>query len=387
MSGGRAAAWSLLIVAIGATAWGARFYSRSDEPEPPRRAAPAESVAVEIAPPKTPPIDWVAWREKAWTRIEPRLAEADRKAAAVIEEEIKSLGEFFEGRRAGVRPFAEAVLSMRGKWVYLKSKLPSAEDDAHLRYLNEQFEKHVFKIDDLRQAIEQSVTVQLGRMEGIENQLLAEIRDELSEGLPRGAPAIDIAEDEAKFRHEYGRLLSVVSMEVARDTKVALSREAGSLVAGEVAAVIAVRVATAVATRLGISGGVLGVGAASGWATFGIGLVAAVVIDFAIDKAAKAAGYDPVVKVSQKVDEVLSQVRTLLIDGDPDARMTLEKLKQMAVDDPDPTVRAECQKAVDAIDGGGQLGLRHEMQRLQLERAAVRRGALRRLVDGVGAEG
>ena len=300
MTGGRASLWAAVIVAVGAVAWGSRYFFQADEAEPPRQATATAPTVAEVAPPKAEPIDWVAWRTKAWTKIEPRLAAADREAAATIEEETRALGEFFDGRRDGIKPFAEAVLSLKGKWVYAKSKLPTAEDDAHLKYLNEQFERHVFPIADLKRLVEQSVTVYVGRLQAIENQLLAEIRSDLSDGLPPNTTAPNLGLDEATFHKEFDRLLTGVAAEVGSDTKVALSRETGSLVAGEIAAVIAVRVATSVAARLGLSAGVLGAGAASGWATFGVGLVAAVVIDFAINQAVKAGGYDPVERVSQR---------------------------------------------------------------------------------------
>lgn len=364
-----------LVVAFGIAVWAGRFYLPA-EGLPELRIAPED-----VEPPATnSPIDWSAWRQKAWHKIEPRIDEADRADLAALELQLATIDEFFHERRAGTKPFAEAVLSLRGKWVFVKSRLPSADDGAHLRFLEENFEKNVFTIADLKQTIESTIRGYVSRVQGIENKLLVDVRADLSERelAVAGAPLIALPEQE--FRRRFDLLLQNVATAVSRDSQFAASREVVSFVSGEVAAQIAVRVATAVAARLGISAGVLGTGAAAGWATFGVGLVAAVVIDVAIDRVTKAAGYDPVERVATKVDEVLEQVRQLILAGDPEAWAVLAKLRTMAENDPDPNVRAESGRAVESIEAGGSLGLRRELRQLHDSRAKLRREALRRLV-------
>ncbi|MCE9603458.1 MAG: hypothetical protein K8U03_00990 [Planctomycetia bacterium] len=364
-----------LIVSFGAAVWLGRFYLPAAH-MPELRIAPAD-----VAPPATnSPIDWTTWRRKAWDKIEPRIDEADREALECLKVELASIDEFFYERRAGTKPFAEAVLSLQGKWVFVKSKLPTVDDDAHLKFLQEKFEQNIFAIADLKTVIESAIGGYVSRVQGIENQLLVDVRADLSErefAVP-GAPLAALPEQE--FRRRFERLLQDVAEAVARDSQFAVSREVVSFVSGEIAAQIAVRVATAVATRLGVSAGILGTGAASSWATFGIGLVAAVAIDVAIDRITKIAGYDPAEKISEKVRDVLKQVRTLLVEGDPEALAALDKLRSMARSDNDATVRAESQKAVDSIEAGGSLGLRRELLKLHETRAKLRREALRRLV-------
>lgn len=364
-----------VFVSLGVFAWVGRFSAPVD-PTPVVRIAPPE-----VIPPATnTPIDWTAWRERAWDKIEPRIDQADEDDLAALELQLATIDEFFGERRAGSRPFAESVLSLRGKWVFVKSKLPTAEDDAHLEFLQEKFEQNVFAIADLKQAIESAIGGYVSRVQGIENRLLVDVRADLSEKefAEAGPPLTTIPETE--FRRRFGVLLENVAAAVSRDAEFAASREVVSFISGEIAAQIAVRVATAVAARLGVSAGVLGTGAAAGWATFGIGLVAAVVIDVAIDRVTKAAGYDPVGRVAAKVDEVLSQVRQMIVDGDPEAWKALEKLRLMAVDDPDANVRQVAKQSVESIEAGGSLGLRRELDELHKARSKLRREALRRLV-------
>ena len=190
-----------------------------------------------------------------------------------------------------------------------------------------------------------------------------------------------LASDE-QFRREYQALLIKVTQQIAGDLKIDFSRELVSLVAGEVAAKVALRVALAVSARLGMSAGVLSVGAGSSWATFGVGLVAAVVIDAALAKAIRAAGYDAEKQVAEKVNETLDHVRSLLVDGDPEALAVYEKLRQMEQNDPDPSVRDDCRAAADRIARSGNLGLRRELEQIHAARARLRNETLRRMILG-----
>ncbi len=376
----RAWTWTTLILVVGVSAWGSRYYFAAATSSNPSTAPEMLVAAAGPPPPAVKPIDWDAWRRKAWTKIEPRLSAAERAAEAALVEELRTIDDFFRERGAETRAFAESVLSFEGKWQFVKSKLPTAEDDQHLRYLNERFEAHVFRLDELRQVVESAVGAYGSRLQGIENQLLVDVRADLSSSeLGVDVPPRFVSTGD-EFRRRYAALLDVVSADVARDFNVAVSREVSSLVAGEAAAMTAVRIASAVASRLGVSAGVLGAGAASGWATFGAGLVAAVVVDAALNRVIRAAGYDPVAQIQEKIDAVLRDVRGLLVEGDPEAVAAYDKLRRLAGDDPDAEVRRECAAAVRAIEAGGSLGLRRELDRLRQARGTVRREALRRLV-------
>ena len=276
--------------------------------------------------------------------------------------------------------FSKEVLSLSGKWKFVKSKLPTAEDDAHFRYLDERFQQHVFSSDDLRRTLESVVAEYVSRLEGLESQLLVDVRADLSDGELAVPGAPKLPPTDAALRSEFNRMIDAVAGDVSRDVSVGVSMTTASLVGGEVAAQIAVRVATAVGARLGVSAGILGAGAASSWATFGVGLVAAVAVDVALTKVVKAAGYDPEVRVAERVNSVLDQIHSMLIDGDPQAVTTYAKVTQLMRDDPDAVVREECRKAAAAIERSGGLGLRRELSELQKARNALRREALRRLV-------
>jgi hypothetical protein len=374
---------TLVVLLASAGGLAALLYAgRGWEPGRPPQAEsrPATAVSQPKPVPPAPPIDWQAVRREAWAKVAPRVEAAQSQSRAEIDRQLAAIGEFFDERKAGTPAFARAVLSLSGKWVFVKSKLPFADHQRHFSYLREQFEEHLFKPEDVQRCVESAVAGYIGRLAGIENQLLVQIRADLTEEefpLAQVMPAL--ASDE-QFRREYQELLTKVTEQVAKDLKVDVSRELVSLVSGEVAAQVALRVAIAVSARLGVSAGVLGVGAGSSWATFGVGLVAAVMIDAALAKIIRAAGYDAQKQVADKVNETLDQVRSLLVDGDPDARAVYEKLRQLEQNDPDETVRRDCRAAADRIAQSGNLGLGRELAQIHDLRTGLRSTTLKRMI-------
>ncbi|MDZ4821396.1 MAG: hypothetical protein SGJ20_20735 [Planctomycetota bacterium] len=331
-------------------------------------------------PGPAPPIDPAIIRRQAWDRISRHLAPADVASAVAIQESLRPIAQFFEERRTGVRPFAEEVLSFNGKWQYIRGKLPTADDKRHMKFLDQSFSKHVFESAELRALLEASVTEYLTRLKAIENRLLLDCRADIQQLDIQASEVLLAMQTDATFAAEYQRMLASVVKEVAQDAKFGVSREVVSLIAGEIAAVVAVRVGVAVATKLGVDAGILGAGAASSWATLGIGLAAAIVIDVALEWAMKAAGHDPVDDVAKKVDETLGQLQTLLVDGDPAALQDYQTIKHMAENDTSEMVRDKSRQAVQVIENSGSLGLQFELQRIHTQRCILRDAALRKMI-------
>ncbi len=348
--------------------------SDSSRIETPSKETAAPVVAVE------PPLDPAVLRRQAWDKVARHLTPADAASAAQIERSLQPIAEFITERKPGVRTFAKSILSLKGKWQFIRSKLPTAEARQHLKYLDRMFSEQVFKPDELRAVIEQSVTEYTKSLTAIENRLLVECRADIRELDPRAAAMLPMIDSESAFAAEYKKMLDQAIADVTRDVKVGFSREVVSLIGGEVAAIVALRVGVAVATKLGVDAGILGAGAASSWATFGVGLAAAIVLDIAIDWLMKLAGHDPVGEVAKKVESTLDHMQMLLIDGDPEAIEDHRKLLHLAEHDPAANVRTKCRQAVATIENSGSLGLRHELWRIHSQRSALRETALRRLL-------
>ncbi|MBP7933607.1 MAG: hypothetical protein KA354_03060 [Phycisphaerae bacterium] len=284
------------------------------------------------------------YRRRWSERIEPRMAAADVACDRALRRNIGLVRLFLLERRAGSRAFAEDMLSIRGKWALVRTHLPNlvgGREDAELRYLADRFACHVVSDEELKAVLEIAVAAYVAQVQAIENELLVGVRADVADLPLASLPAN--ATDEI-VRAEYERLVRVIAPAVAADLGVDAARELASLVAGDVAAGIAGSVLGTVATRLGISSGILAVGAGSSWATLGLSIVAAVIadqiIDFVIDQV-----HDPTGKLAARVDEMLADVGRLIAEGD-----------------------------------GERPGLRAQLTTFDKARSTIRREALRRLV-------
>jgi len=325
-------------------------------------------------------------RVQLWQKITPRLQQADQDGAQTGQRHLERLSDFFIEKRWYARDFAEDALGWGGKWAFVKGKVAGDDGKAHQEYLRAAFERHFFTGRDLQELLQSVITGYLTEVEGQENALLVAIRADLSEqDLPALQQLAALRSDEA-FRNEYRKMLEQVIPTISRDMKITLGREAVVWVGSDIAAAVTVRIASAVAVRLGISGGILGTGAASGVATLGIGVVVGFLVDGAVDWIMQRIGYDPVGKIAGEVSATLSRIEQLLLDGDPEAHTVYRHMRRLQDQDPIPFVRSECRKAADRVETGGSLGLRYELNRLRELRCRLREAALKRLIlEGGGA--
>lgn len=77
-------------------------------------APPAETTAPPAAVKKPRKLD----PRDAWIAAQPRFIQADREICEAIEARLASIKNYLEERKAGARPFAAAVLSLKGKMLY-----------------------------------------------------------------------------------------------------------------------------------------------------------------------------------------------------------------------------------------------------------------------------
>jgi hypothetical protein len=324
--------------------------------------------------------DWHALRAKAWDKVQPRLSDADRRESDQVDDACRLVATFFDGRKQRTPAFAKKILSMRGKWPLLKQYLPGTDPQGHFKFLMGQFEELVFSPDELRQVTESAIRTYVSTITGLENETLVKIRADLTDSELNRERPLPVVQSDAIFRTEYGRMVSEVMPAVTHDLGVDVARFIGVWVAADAAVMIAERVAAAVAARMGVTSVLAGAGATSGWATFGVGLVACVVLDIAVDWLLKLTGYDPESKVAARVDGTLDNVCSRLIEGDPEAWKAYRALRILQRDDPVPALRKRSGEVADRIDASGNLGLRRELTKLHDVRARVRRAALERLI-------
>ena len=89
--------------------------------------------------------------------------------------------------------------------------------------------------------------------------------------------------------------------------------------------------------------------------------------------------------IKAEAPDVQSDLLKMLLDGDPSAHFTYQKLLHLQDNDPVYFVRDECRRAANSIDAGGALGLRHELRRLHKLRRTLREAALKKLTLEGGA--
>jgi hypothetical protein len=280
---------------------------------PARQPARAPGVPAEPATRPAGP-DPAELRAQAWQRVEARLDALDQQLEARLDADVAMVRRFLLRRRqTGARAFAEEVLSLSGKWALARSHLPWASGDEHLRYLAAQFHRHLFEPEALLQVVRQAVLRHVQAQRDAEDQLLLQLRLDLAD-LPDGA--LPVLASGTTLEDAYARLLDQTRAKVATDLGVDVGREVLSATVAEVIATqVAGRVLGAVATRLGLSAGVLGAGASTSWASLGVSLVAAILVDYALDWVV-GWFYDPAAAIVTRVEQTLDEVGTLIIEGD-----------------------------------------------------------------------
>lgn len=347
--------------------------TRSDPP-PSAPAAPAIGTPATIDP-------VAASRSRAWGRTETLLADAQRQSAAAMSKHLAGIHAFVDQRKPGSRAFAERMLSLQGKWQLVKAQIVSGGQEEYASFLDEAFAQHLFQGEELQKAVEAAVRGYLAELEGIESNLLVRLRADLSEDELPLHTVIPALRSDAALTNHYQQLAQRLARDLRTDLVFVASRELFLWQATNIVTDLTMKAGAAVAARLGISSSLLAGGAASSWTTLGVGLVAAFVLDAAINQIMKAAGYDAEVRVAERINQTLDDLARTITDGSAEARATLATLKSMQTSDPDAEVRHACKEAIARIEAGTQLyGLRRELTKIDAARASLRKEALRHLI-------
>ena len=219
--------------------------------------------------------------EAAWEKIQPNLDAADVAAQKMIRKYCDRVDDFFAERKKRARGFAEDALSYRSKWAFAKSKLPFTDGEGHNKYLHELFETKIFTAKELEEFLQSVVKGCVIELQGIEGDLLVKIRADI------GDDALGVMKDDVRFsaeaalRKKYAGAVADAAMTLKKDLPVWGGREAAAWVGADLTAPIIHSLAVSLIGRLGLSGGILGSGAASGAITLGGALVAGLIIDAA----------------------------------------------------------------------------------------------------------
>ena len=265
-----------------------------------------------------------AARHEAAQRAVKHLQWAEQESVRRADEACDKIHRFFVHAKRGPPAFAGDASGFRSKWKLLVDYVPFTRGNRNREYLRTKFAEHVFSEAELRQAVEQAIRSYGGELRDVENQMLVKMRIDMAD-LPSSAlPELASLDGlQAAFKRAVEQTQGSVGADVMSG--------AVELIAAEIATRIAVQVLDAAAAQLGVEGGLLGVGAASSWETFGVGLVVFWIIDEVWDW-----WTDPKAALTKKLDKHLDHFESLIVHGD-----------------------------------GKRTGLREQLQTLGRERAAV----------------
>jgi hypothetical protein len=245
-------------------------------------------------------------RERAVRELlEKHLQKSETEIQGLAKQGYPAIEIIFGKAYNNVPAFADSILGFQSKWKLVLDKLPWNDKDRHDRFLKDQFEEHIFSSEELESAVRQAVKERLNQVRDIESQMLIGIRADI-EGLPELAQieSLDAGELELRFQQAIAQASQVVSQDLSSN----IESQLVSLVAGEVMAQVAI--------RMGVSAGILSTGAASGWATLGIGLVAGILVDQLVTRIWDWWS-EPEVELQYQVSKQLSLVHDLICKGEP----------------------------------------------------------------------
>lgn len=273
-----------------------------------------------------PPTHTLAATARVAAAVDQHLKWAEQHSAEGLPPQFEPIHAFFEEARAGVRPFAEDALGWTSKWKLIGEYFGGG--DGHKAYLEERFAEHLFTAAELEGLVQQVVAGYLSHLDQVDNLLLVRIEADL-EGIPIGRFTAGI--DHVAIEQALSTAIREALAAAEADVPSMIGREFTSFVAGEVLTVAGVQLAT--------SAGIIGVGAASGTVTFGIGLIAGIIVDAIIN-----AVMDPAGELSDQLNDTLLRLEALIVSGDGEQPGLYQRLRDFA------SLRAEARRtAITAV--------------------------------------
>lgn len=208
---------------------------------------------------------------------------------------------FFDEAKRGTRGFGEDVLSFDSKWKMVTDLV--SKEKKHRSFVERKFAERVFKPSELETVVQTAITLYMQRLDDVDSELLVRLEQDIAH-LPSEALSVSI--DRNALHQTLRQAMNDAVKAVQADFRGMIGRELVSFVAGEVL--------TVAATELAASAGIVGAGAYSGMATFGVGLGVGIAIDYVFSKAYESY-FDPAGEISRQLNQSLDQMRNLIIDG------------------------------------------------------------------------
>ncbi len=234
----------------------------------------------------------------------PHLQAASDRSQQIIDDQLAPIDSFFQSTKEGTAKFAELSLGWGSKWRLVADSIPYTQGDRHSEYLRSKFEELVFTPEQFEKVVRQSVDGYLTELRSIESKMLVDMKADLDDFPAESAlRKLDATQWQASFDDAIAKASAAASDQIGSDVATQLV----SIITGEVLAQVAV--------RLGVSSGILTTGAASGWATFGVGVAIGLVIDQLVTIAWDHWA-DPKGKLTKQLNMKIQEINILIRNGD-----------------------------------------------------------------------
>jgi len=234
---------------------------------------------------------------------------AHGQSFARLDQHFAPVEELFNTAR--VREFSDRCLSLESKWLLLKDQLTDSGE--HSALIESAFRSCIFEEAALEQLLQQCTTAYVQEVGSIDGEMLVRLRVDL-ESLPSGAvPGFDANTLHQRFAEAIKRSV----MASKSDVLAMVQRETVSFIVSEVV--------TAAMVQLGVSSGILATGAASGWATFGTGLVVGLLVDYAVQQYS-----DPAGTLTAELNQRLQELKSAILYGDQESPGLIPRLREFA---------------------------------------------------------
>ncbi len=234
----------------------------------------------------------------------PHLDFAEERIAEAARKHFGGIDSLFERSRSQTGPFAKSALGWGSKWRLVADATPFTRGDRHAEFLRAQFEGQVLRGEDLTKTIEQAVNAFLAEIRSVESKMLADLRVDVEDLAATNRLSLL---DEDALRSHFDAAIECAMQVSGLDLQSNVGSQLVSIIVGEVL--------TQVAVRLGVSAGILGTGAASGWATLGIGILVGLVID-QIVSAVWNHWNDPTKNLEEELNYQLKVMQRMICYGD-----------------------------------------------------------------------
>ena len=250
--------------------------------------------------------------------VTPHLSNADSRINEAVLNHFLPVRALLNRGRSNTDKFAKLALGWSSKWRIATDAIPFTKGGSNEKYLKEQFELHVLNGEELQRAIEQCVNEFIAEVHSIESKMLVDLLADV-QGFSREHQLANL--DAKEIQSMFDQAISNAMQVASSDLRSNISSQLVSIVVGEVL--------TQVAIRLGVSAGILGTGAASSWATLGIGLVVGIVID-QIVMTIWNSWSDPEGKLVESLNQQLDLMQRIICDGDQDTKGLAQHFAEIA---------------------------------------------------------